>query len=253
MPKTEIFSNSTVKQVIFQIRYPNLFYIESKIGDIQLELMEMFPETELIFRRHLIIATPGSSSQPPEYEKEEADTKKIWNFKNERGFELNIASDSLSITSSLHKTYDKDGEDKFREVIKHVVDTFLSFVKIPVISRIGFRYIDECPLPRRDNDTFNKLFNSCFPVTRFPVENTTEMDFKTVIKSGEYLLRYVESLQTGGDKHFLIMDFDGFANNIKTTDYLKTTDALHKMIVDEYFRSLKEPFIEYMRGNNDLG
>ena len=47
----EIFSNPTVKKVIFQIRFPNLFFIENKIGDFQLKIMGMFPESKLIFRR----------------------------------------------------------------------------------------------------------------------------------------------------------------------------------------------------------
>ena len=32
----EIYPNPTVKRVIFQARFPNLFYLESKIGDLQL-------------------------------------------------------------------------------------------------------------------------------------------------------------------------------------------------------------------------
>lgn len=38
MPINEVFVNPTVKQVIFQVKFPNLFFIESKIGDIQLKI-----------------------------------------------------------------------------------------------------------------------------------------------------------------------------------------------------------------------
>jgi hypothetical protein len=43
----EIFPNPTVKQVIFQIRFPNLFYIENKIGDFQLKIMKEFPKSAI--------------------------------------------------------------------------------------------------------------------------------------------------------------------------------------------------------------
>jgi hypothetical protein len=49
LEKDEVFPNPTVKTVIFQIRYPNLFYIESRIGDIQVKIMDDFPESSLLF------------------------------------------------------------------------------------------------------------------------------------------------------------------------------------------------------------
>jgi len=32
----------------------------------------------------------------------------------------------------------------------------------------------------------------------------------------------------------LILDFDGFTNNIDFEDYLEVTDKLHEIILDEY-------------------
>ncbi len=61
MPINEVFPNPTGKQVIFQIRFPNLFYIENKIGDFQVEVMERFPESSLTFRHQLVLADIGSS------------------------------------------------------------------------------------------------------------------------------------------------------------------------------------------------
>jgi hypothetical protein len=37
----EVFPNPTVKQVAFEIRFPNLFYLESKIGELQVKIMEL--------------------------------------------------------------------------------------------------------------------------------------------------------------------------------------------------------------------
>ena len=48
MSINEIFPKPTVTQVIFQIRFPNLFFIENKIGDLQLKIMKEFPHSKLI-------------------------------------------------------------------------------------------------------------------------------------------------------------------------------------------------------------
>lgn len=66
-------------------------------------------------------------------------------------------------------------------------------------------------------------------------------------KKNEYFLCYKESLKRNADGHKLILDFDGFAENIEPKDYLKTTDALHKIISEEYERTIKEPVYKLMR------
>jgi len=39
MAIAEIFPNPTVKSVFFEVRFPNLFYLEAKIGDLQLKVL----------------------------------------------------------------------------------------------------------------------------------------------------------------------------------------------------------------------
>ena len=247
----EIFPNPTVKQVIFQIRFPNLFYMENKIGDLQVEIMEKFPESRLLIRKQVVFADIGPGVKLSEIQGDlglEEDTgRKVWQFKSDKDFQLSILSDSLDITSQYHKTYNLEGSDKFRDIIEYVLDRFLRITSIPIINRIGLRYIDECPLPSKDNDTYKLYYDSAFPLDRFNLSDATEMNFETVIKRGEYNLRYIESLQKTGDKYKLILDFDGFAVNISTQDYLRITDDLHAIISDEYERTIKEPVYEYMR------
>ena len=63
----EVFPNPTVKQVAFEIRFPNLFYIEDKISDLQFKVMNKFPESELILDMPLAFINRGQKSgfQPP--------------------------------------------------------------------------------------------------------------------------------------------------------------------------------------------
>ena len=245
----EVFPNPTVKKVVFQIRFPNLFFIESKMGDIQIKIMNKFPESSLLFRRQVLVADFGPKTDFDKIKEEGQETsQKIWNFRNNNGIELNILNNALDISSSFHKTYDIEGPDeKFRDVIKFVLDVFLEITKIPLITRIGFRYIDECPLPSKDNDTFSSFYNSCFPIGRFPINNADEMEFKTVYDRGDCKIRYVESLQKKDNDYKLILDFDGFAENVDSIKYLDVTDKLHEVICKEFKATIKEPVYEYMR------
>jgi len=244
----KIYPNPTVKKVIFQIKFPNLFYIENKIGDLQLKIMEKFPQSSLLFRKQIVFADigPGVKLENISSDLGEEKGKKIWQFKSSKNFQLDVLSDSLDISSQYHKTYNLEGGDKFRDIIKFVLDHFLEIVSIPIINRIGLRYIDECPIPSKDNSTFNSYYKSVFPIKRFNLADVDEMDFKTVIKKGEYYLRYVESLQKVRDEYKLILDFDGFANNIDSKDYLVTTDNLHEMIIEEFEKTIKKPVYKYM-------
>jgi uncharacterized protein (TIGR04255 family) len=250
MAINEVFVNPTVKQVIFQIIFPNLFYMENKIGEFQLKIMKEFPESILLHRKQFTWADVGPDVKLSEIESQlgkETTGQKIWQFKSQKNFVMNVQSNSLDITSNYHKTYNLEGGDKFRDIIEFVLVRFFEVISLPIINRIGLRYIDECPIPSMDNSTFSSFFNSTFPINRFNLSTTTEMDFKVVVKRGDYSLRYVESLRKDKEKYKLILDFDGFATTIDPQNYLSVTDNLHELIADEYEKTIKEPVKDYMR------
>lgn len=255
MPITEVFQRPTVKQVIFQITYPNLFYLESKIGDLQLSIMEKFPESSLLFRRQVVfadIAPGGKIEDVIEKSQTEQSTKKIWQFNSPKGYQLNIASDSLTMTSQLHKTYaNKASDNRFRDIIEFVVTQFLNITKIPLILRIGLRYVDECPMPSNKTADFLNFYKTTFPVERFKIEDATEMNFRTIVKRDNVYVRYAESFKQSPDNTYkLILDFDGFSNNIQAEQWLATTDKLHDIISAEFEATIKDPVYRYMRGEN---
>lgn len=249
MSINEIFPNPTVKQVLFEIKFPNLFYMEKQIGDFQLKIMKDFPQSALLFRKRLLLADVGPEGKlmnvPDDLDKEAV--KKVWQFKSNKDIQLNVMGDSLNIISQYHKTYNLEGGDKFRDIIKFVLDCFFEVTSIPIINRIGLRYIDECPIPSKDNSIFTAYYNSVFPLDRFNIAEARNMDFTTVIKKGEYYIRYAESLQKIGEEDKLILDFDSFGENIASKDYLTVTDDLHTVISEEYEKTIKKPVYEYMR------
>ncbi len=246
---SEMFPKPTVKQVIFQIKFPSLFYIESKIGDFQVKIMKEFPQSNLVYRKRLLLTDVGPGGKlteiPDDLDKEAV--TKIWQFKSDKNLQLNVMNNSLDINSEYHKTYNFEGGDKFRDTIMFVLERFFEIMPIPVINRIGLRYIDECPIPVKDNTTFRAYYNSSFPLDRFNLADTKEMQFHTVVKRGNHFLRYGEILQKTEKEYKLILDYDGFGENIAQQDYLTVTDDLHTIISEEYQATIKEPVYEYMR------
>jgi uncharacterized protein (TIGR04255 family) len=250
MTLQEVFENPTVKQVVFQIRFPNLFYLDSRIGEFQMQVMEKFPDSEVQLQKQIIFAgVSDSSSVPPlDPDDDSPDIKRVWTFNAPDGVQLAIENSSLSLTSSTHKTYDNPAsEHKFRDAIQFAVDTFLDLVRVPVVKRLGLRYIDHCPLPTQDSDTLRAYYNTSFPLERFPVEDATAMSFSTVIRRGAFSVRYRESLESDTEGPFLKLDFDGFTQQLPARDYLTSTDEIHRLIGDEFERTIKQPVIDHMR------
>ena len=245
----EVFPYPTVKKVIFQVRFPNLFFIENKIGEIQLKIMNQFPDSKLIFRRNIIVADVGPDVKEVDVGEDQQQilSKKIWQFNSKEDYRLNVLSDSLDITSNYHKTYNLGDGDKFRDIISFVLENFLQVTGIPIFTRVGIRYIDECPLPMKNNEVFKQYYNSVFPLKRFSIDEANEMNFKVLTQVEGYNLRYIESLQKIEEEYKLILDFDGFAENVKSEECLSITDKLHELISDEYEKTIKEPVKVFMR------
>lgn len=248
MAINEVFPNPTVKKVIFQIRYTNLFYIEDKIGDLQTKLMKKFPESALLYHQTFRLTDKGFDMEKSSDKKPGEPLQKIWSFESPKKTKLNILSDSMDISSEFHKTYNNPASaSKFRDVIDFVLNHFFEVTQIPIVKRIGLRYIDECPIPKKDTKVFKEYYKTTFPLGRFKLEDATEMNFSTVVKRGKYNLRFVEKTVPLGNKYKLILDFDGFGVNIQSRNCLKVTDDLHDLILKEYEKSIKAPVYQHMR------
>ena len=152
----------------------------------------------------------------------------------------------MDLTSNYHKTYNnKDATVRFRDTIQFVLENFLSIVKLPIIQRIGLRYINECPVPARTTASFKEWYNTVFPFERFSIEETMETSYATLVKRNGYFVRYLESFNAEQNKY--VLDFDSYAQNIKPEGLLGVTDKLHELISNEFEKTVKAPVIEYMK------
>lgn len=215
--------------------------------------MKEFPISKLLLRSGFIVASNVEAKQKIEIPSNLQDTnvaRKIWQFESKNKIVLSIASNSLDLVSEFHKTYElgEDDSKKFRCTIKHAVDAFIDVMKLPTINRIGLRYIDQCPIPAKNNEIFSAWYKTKFPLDKFDIADAEAMTFRTVIKKRDYNLGYIESLEKNDkNEDMLVLDFDGFAKNIENvSSYMDITDDLHKLISAAYAETIEAPVYEWM-------
>lgn len=242
---SEIFSKPFVKEVHFEIKFPNLFYIENKIGDFQLKILNKFPESSLAFRKPVVFADIGPEFKfDDKFSQTDMVGKKIWQFKSDHS-KLDITSDSLNLSTNLYKVYDHKGEENFRSLIEFVVSKFLEVTAVPHITRLGLRYVNECIIDVKTTESINNYYNTLLPINKFKVENTDEYIIKLVHREEGYGLIYQEAIPK--NNKFILLDLDGFLENFNSSEYLAVTDKLHTLIKAEFNNYLKEPAKQKMR------
>jgi uncharacterized protein (TIGR04255 family) len=251
MADNEVFPTPLVKQVVFEVRFPNLFFIEGRIGELQVQVMKDFPQSELVHRRNfMIVAGNAEDSQVQELAKQQSSssTEKIWQFKAESGIRLEVSTRNLVLVSEKHISFHGDKEKSFRSIVEKTVSEFLKLIQLPAVQRVGLRYVNECPLLDKTTKTFKDCYNSILPVDRFRLENLSRAEGIVVAKDGDMQIQHVEALRfatPNGD--VLVLDLDASTENIVSNKVIATTDRLHEMIAVEFRNVIKEPIVEYMR------
>lgn len=250
MPINEVFPSPTVTKVIFQVRFPNLFYLESRMGEFQLKVMKDFPKSSMALTRQILIAqgVQIADGAPLQGNAQPAEVGKVWNFESENGVELHVTSDSMDLSSTLHKTYNNPNHpNRFRDSIKMALDALIAVAPVPVFSRVGLRYIDDCPIPALDNNAYRQYYNTTLALGRFNLADAEEMTHVAVVRRGHRSIRIREALRVLGDRPQLALDFDGYSLNVESGRCLTITDELHDLVIDEYEKTIRDPVVQIMR------
>ncbi len=250
MPINEVFERPLIKTVAFQVTFPQLFSIEAKIGDFQSAIMKQFPESILLMKQHFMLVQrlEGAKEATPE----PSQTQQVWQFKSPGGVTVDVSRGSLSIVSQSHKTYAQPGSsERFREVIDLICGNFFKIVRIPVIHRIGLRYINECPLSQKTNEHYSKYYNGALPIHRFPLENADDMEATVVAERGAAKIRYFEKLEATTPGFRITLDMDAWSERIDSADILTTADVLRDVISAQFEAFATNDLLAYMR--NETG
>ena len=249
----DVFPNPTVKQVIFQARFQSLFFIQNLIGEYQRLIMARFPVAKAMVRSHTVIVEGVREKitallRDQDTQQEEPSVERFWHFETENGIELNVATSSFDVMSPVHKTYDNPkSEDRFRDLLESTLGAFVRLTNVQRFTRLGLRYIDECPVTAATTSTFCEWYDTALPVGRFSIEDSVGLQLTAQVNRGGQGLIYKEVYKLVSGKPTLTLDFDGFALGVPAGDFLNATDLLHKIIAEEYGRSIKAPLVEHMK------
>lgn len=243
----EVFNNPSVVEVVFEIRFPNLFFIAQNIGGFQLEIMDEFPKSSQIIAQSVVIGGDKASVNGENIEKPTT----IWQFENETGkTKISIRSNRLNIISQEYKSYNNpDVDNRFRDLITGIVPTFLKIVPIKNFSRIGIRYIDHCPLEKLNNEYFKTFYIPIIDINTYKIEDTIENYVSIRTKRDDYYLLFQCGIRQFEGKYKYYLDYDGYANNIEADNFIGVADELQKMIKKEYYLNITEEFKQYMRAD----
>lgn len=245
MDNYEVFKYPTVKEVAFEVRFSEIFFMEKMIGDFQLEIMESFPISKKLEKPYTIIFE-GENSKFAETSNK---TRTTWQFLTEtRQTTVLIRSDRLNILTKEFKTYNHPDHPRFRDIITEVVSRFLDKFPIKQFERIGLRYIDHCPLEEKNNNYFKNYYEPIFDIEKFKLEDIIENFNLFRLKKENYELLFQSGIRKISDDYNYFMDFDGYTKNISINEYLDHLDKIFVMINDLYFDNITEEFKKYMRG-----
>jgi len=241
----EVFQNPSVVEVVFEVRFPHLFYINQKIGDFQLEIMDDFPKSSQILEEAIFIG----AAQTTLTDEEKPKPTQIWQFESENGKNrIMVRPNRLNIISHEYKSYNSPTvEKRFRNLIKDITTTFIEKVPIKTFSRLGIRYIDHCPLEEQNNEYFRRFYKPIFEIEEYNIENIIENRIAIRIKKGDYYLLFQCGIRKVDEVYKYVLDYDGYAMDVAANNFINITDELKKIIKKEYYSNITEEFKNYMR------
>ena len=243
---TDDFPNPLVKQIFFEIKFPNLFSVESKIGEFQLQIVEKFPDSSLLFQRQVVFANLGPEVKIDDFEQniDKGLSKKIWQFKSSEA-EINITTNGIIISSPQIKKY--SNTNGYRELLNYILNKFFAVMSISVINRIGLRYVNEFDIEGMSNATFNSFIKSSLQTSRFSISNSKEMTSRIVENTAQHGLIFMEAIRVKDNRKTWILDLDSFATNKSSDEHLSVADTLHSVIKSEFFKTIKPAIYPKMR------
>lgn len=237
-----------IELVVWQIKYPNCFFIENIIGDFQKKIMKRFPESKLQYRNSILVEQNEdqlSFSNP----KDQDVANKIWVFENKELVKIEISYNSFTISSKKYTTY-VNSASCFQDEINNSFDKFLELSEISIIKRIGFRYTNSCPLPEPlDNELFESWYNSIFQSSKFDISKVNSFNYQMDFCNQDVMMNYREVFINREKKYYI--DIDAFMLDQDMQEYKSITNKLHDTIKKRFLDATNEYIHNSLQSGGD--
>jgi len=219
----EMFPNSPLHEVAFEIRFPVNLSIEGEIYKFHEKIKTEFP----IFK-----------------EGEETTTKaRVRDFVKKDEIILRVLRDRLTILTRKYKSF-----EDFFPIINEYTDLFTSIYDINEFNRIGLRYINNINLGDKPIEFFEKHLIPTFNEKLFSFENLNQLMLEINLKSNSNFITSRSGIVTHDNKNIYILDFDGYCekktSNEKVYDVL---NILHEEVIKEFHSHIKDDYLDIMR------
>lgn len=193
MQRNLIFSKAPLKEVIFEITFAPNISAACRKDDFYSEIIKEYPEVvfpNITFEQHPF-------AQPVQYINSEK-TKKI-----------TCSSQSLSLSTIKY-----EGFTIFKDESVRLIERFLQkYPTIQSIKRIGFRYINQIPIERKNekiefSDILNFNFTLPTPISHNKLEVFQTAFFYELEQNTSGIKISMNSYKDNQNKEYLILDFD---------------------------------------------
>lgn len=215
---TQIYPNSPLVEIVFEIRYPADLSIKCNIDKYANRIKNTFP---------IIISYPELSAH-------------LYEFSNNQNTEkVKVGVDRFSYHA---KEYNK-GFESFKKKALQRVNEFIEIYKINSLIRTGLRYINHIPIVKVDGciplDRYLN-FDYKLPITGSMPDKYELLHTILVVKVGEGKLRIVIEYKEKQDlvnSEILVLDFDYFLTgqmeSSGVSSYLKESHSHTKKIFED--------------------
>ena len=219
----EIFPNSPLNEVAFEIRFPANLSIEGEIYKFHEKIKTEFP----IFK-----------------EGEETTSKvRVRDFVKNDEIIIRVQRDRFTILTEKYKLF-----EDFFPIINEYTNLFISIYDINEFNRIGLRYINNINLGDKPIEFFEKYLISTFNEKLFSFENLKNFMLEIRLKSNSNFITSRSGIVTLDNKNIYILDFDGYCeektSNEKVYDIL---NVLHEEVIKEFHSHVKDDYLDIMR------
>ncbi len=231
MKDYEIYPNSPLSEVVFELRFPGEMAVECRRDSFFEIVREKYPKILV----PIVKSNTAMALEP-------------YRFANK--------DESAGILISLNRFgfYQNNytGYKKFKEEIIWTIDKFKSVFNIQNLSRVGLRYINYIPIIRENGALpFDKFLNINLHGTEKLKYDLENIGYVNTYRLGRAKLNFklesVKSLQQ--NEEALVLDYDYFKEgNLSLKNYMKYFDEGQKFIYQLFESLITEQYRKYLRG-----
>ena len=224
----EVYPNSPLKEVAFEIRFPGRMEIECQRHLFHNEIITEYPKI------YVPTAHEGKAMALTHYR-----------FRDEQDNETVM----LALNSFGFSTNNYEGHEQFIYKISGLIEKLTALYPIDEITRLGWRYINIIPFVREKGAIpLDNFFNVKIPYTDLENVEQIALMYKSRLDKGFININLSELKRHDGEEA-LLLDIDcALEHNLSIKGIEESTDYVHKKGREVFENLITDDYRNYLRG-----